>query len=80
MAGSLNHIVNRDGAFTMALIENMRDAHEALEECFYVIAALLNAGATMSRDPLKDLNYILDVLNYPRVRALPLLGRRAEDS
>lgn len=41
MAGSLNHIVADDGSFTMDTIENMGDAHEALEDCHQVIAALL---------------------------------------
>ena len=38
MAGSLNHIVdNETGKFTMECIENLGDAHEALEECFKLI-------------------------------------------
>ncbi len=37
MAGSLSHIVGRDGRFRMDLIENMGDAHEALEECYDII-------------------------------------------
>lgn len=41
MAGSLNHIVDNNGAFKMTTIENMGDAHEALEECFDLIALLL---------------------------------------
>lgn len=45
MAGSLNHIVNEDGSFTMDLIENMGDAEEALEECHRIIAALLPYAA-----------------------------------
>lgn len=40
MAGSLNHIIDNDGSFTMDLIENMGDAHEALEECFRIIVEL----------------------------------------
>ena len=40
MAGSLAHIVDGDGTFTMDLIENMGDAHEALEDCFLIIQAL----------------------------------------
>jgi len=40
MAGSLNHIIDRDGKFTMNLIENLGDAHEALEECFMIIHEL----------------------------------------
>jgi hypothetical protein len=37
MAGSLNHIVGEDGRFTMSSIENLGDAHEALDECFQII-------------------------------------------
>ena len=47
MAGSLCHIVNwdeeeseGDGTFHMDLVENLGDAHEALEECFDLIAYL----------------------------------------
>lgn len=40
MAGSLSHIINEDGTFTMDLIENLGDAHEALEECFVLIYEL----------------------------------------
>jgi len=34
MAGSLEHITDEDGNFTMGCIDNMGDASEALEECF----------------------------------------------
>jgi hypothetical protein len=40
MAGSFDHI-DENGAFRMDLIENMGDAHEALQEChaaMYVLA------------------------------------------
>lgn len=41
MAGSLNHIVNpKDGTFRMGGIENLGDAHEALDECFKLIYKL----------------------------------------
>ena len=40
MAGSLSHIVDANGSFTMELIENLGDAHEALEECFALIYEL----------------------------------------
>jgi hypothetical protein len=40
MAGSLNHIVDTDGSFTMSLIDNLGDAHEALEECYALIIEL----------------------------------------
>jgi ABC-type cobalamin transport system ATPase subunit len=42
MAGSFNHILNSDGEFTMDFIENIGDAHEALEECYKLIVELSN--------------------------------------
>lgn len=42
MAGSLNHIINnKTGGFTMSTIGNMGDAYEALEECYDIIAVLI---------------------------------------
>ena len=41
MAGSLRHVTNNDGTFSGSdLIENLGDAHEALEECVAVIRDL----------------------------------------
>lgn len=40
MAGSLAHITGDHGEFTLDLIENLGDAAEALEECFYIIQHL----------------------------------------
>ena len=40
MAGRIDHLSDEDGKFTMDLIENMGDAHEALEECYTVINKL----------------------------------------
>jgi len=40
MAGSFNHIVDDDGKFTMDTIENLGDAHEALEDCYRIIYTL----------------------------------------
>ena len=40
MAGSLSHITSGNGEFQMDLIENLGDAHEALEECFHIIQVL----------------------------------------
>jgi hypothetical protein len=48
MAGSLNHIIDDDGTFTMDGIENLRDAHEALEECFHIIRYLAESKADIS--------------------------------
>lgn len=44
MAGSLMHIVGEDGRFSMETIENMGDAHEALEDCFNIIIELSNGN------------------------------------
>ena len=41
MAGSYRHITDADGAFIgVALIDNLGDAHEALEECHDMIQQL----------------------------------------
>ena len=41
MAGSFRHITNPDGSFCgIDHIENLGDAYEALEECFYMIEFL----------------------------------------
>lgn len=41
MAGSYNHIVDEDGKFRgTALIDNLGDAYEALEECYRMIQVL----------------------------------------
>jgi hypothetical protein len=47
MAGSLNHIIDENGQFDMSGIENMGDAHEALDECFKIIYTL--AGGDMGK-------------------------------
>lgn len=65
MAGSLNHIVDGDGTFTMNHIENLGDAHEALEECHQIIAELLDGD-------LDRLEAACHALGYP-IPALPVL-------
>lgn len=40
MAGSLDHLKDSNGNFTSDLIEDLGDAHEALEECFNRIKEL----------------------------------------
>jgi hypothetical protein len=66
MAGSLNHITQEDGSFTMDLIENLGDAHEALEECHRVIAYLLTGWGAEQR-----LDGICEALNIPKPQAVP---------
>lgn len=69
MAGSLNHIVGEDGRFRMDLIENMRDAREALEECFEFIYFLSHCGSA------EVINRFADACKAPKVkRDLKLSG------
>lgn len=75
MSGSLNHIVDEDGSFTMDTIENMGDAHEALEECFDLIAFLLEQQPR----PEATLKHACRVVNAPMPKVLPIRGKRAED-
>ena len=58
MAGSLAHIIAKDGCFNMDLIENMGDAYGALEECFHIIL-LLSAG------DMGLVSTACNALNYP---------------
>lgn len=73
MAGSLNHIVNPDGSFTMNLIENMGDAHEALEECHQIIAWLLESHSV--GDAKRLLAVACDDVGVPR-SAVPKVSLR----
>jgi hypothetical protein len=76
MAGSLSHITAEDGSFRMDLIENMGDAHEALEECHQIIAMLSErwGGERVLRDCIAR-------LNYPQPAAIPkTMEKPQEDS
>jgi hypothetical protein len=55
MAGSYNHLLDEQGRFHMDLIENLGDAHEALEECFGMIQ-VLTGGDTAAIEQAR-LNY-----------------------
>ena len=70
MAGSLNHIVEEDGSFTMDHLDHMGDAHEALEECHQIIAWLLPyAGRALdTSDATGALTECLHQLGYPMAR------------
>lgn len=57
MAGSLNHIVDAQGMFTMDTIDNMGDAEEALEECFYIIKALTGGKKEIIDAVCNDLRF-----------------------
>jgi len=62
MAGSLNHIINGDGTFRMGGIENLGDAHEALDECFKIIMEL--TGGDKER-----VNAACRQLRFPTIKA-----------
>jgi hypothetical protein len=74
MAGSLNHMIAEDGSFDFDLIENLGDAHEACEECFDIIAALLE----LMPNPQAALKAACARANAPEPSALPVFGRRQE--
>jgi len=57
MAGSLNHIVDDDGTFRMGGIENLGDAHEALDECFKIILELTGGEKTKINDVCRKLHF-----------------------
>ncbi len=62
MAGSINHIVDPEtGEFTMELIENLGDAHEALEECYMFIYTVSNGEKEL-------INPILEGLGFPEIQ------------
>jgi len=61
MAGSLNHIINNDGKFTMDTIENLGDAYEALEECYFIIYKLTGGNKEI-------IDRVLEELNYPTIK------------
>jgi hypothetical protein len=74
MAGSLNHIIDDEtGGFTMSTIENMGDAHEALEECFDIIAVLLES----SPNPATRLRDACLRAKAPVPAHLPMFGARS---
>jgi hypothetical protein len=61
MAGSLSHIVDsRTGKFNMDLIENLGDAHEALQECFELIR-------TMTGGSRREVNKYCVNLKFPSI-------------
>ena len=57
MAGSLNHIIDSDGTFTMDLIDNLGEAHEALEECFNLIIELSEGNMLLVSRACRACNY-----------------------
>ena len=55
MAGSFNHILGDDGKFTFDTIENMGDACECAEECFWLINHLSGGSIAKVRDAEKQM-------------------------
>lgn len=58
MAGSLGHIVKSDGTFYMDMIENLGDAHEALEDCYRIIFNLAGGDTKKVSAACKDLGTV----------------------
>lgn len=84
MAGSFNHIVDKQGAFTMSTIDNMGDAREALEECFDLIAVLLDTGVSgIDRDHDTEAWFraaYRSVVGPGEPKARPIVKARADDT
>ena len=58
MAGSLNHLIDEEtGKFTMDSIDNLGDAHEALEECFNIIYDMTGGSKAEIDEYLKARRY-----------------------
>ena len=57
MAGSLYHIIDPDGSFSMDLIEHLGDAHEALEECFHIILFLCEGDMRLVSEACNRLGF-----------------------
>lgn len=63
MAGSFNHLVDKDGGFKISNVNtSVRDCVEALEECWDLIIYLTDGK-------LEKVNKALDALGYPTVTA-----------
>lgn len=61
MAGSLFHIVAEDGSFRMGSIENLGDAHEALDECFKIIYNLTGGQKDKVNESLRGVGPEINV-------------------
>lgn len=72
MAGSLNHMVDKDGSFRFDMIENMRDSYQACEECFDIIAYLCGGD-------LEKLEAACAAADAPLPKAVPVLGARRDE-
>lgn len=72
MAGSLNHIVDCEtGGFRMGGIDNLGDAHEALDECFKLIYALTGGDKNVINNRMKE-------LGLPSIKCNMTLGGESE--
>ena len=60
MSGSFASIVGDDGEFRVDFIENLGDAHEALEQCFSIIH-FFTAGKP------ENVNVACDLYNFPLI-------------
>lgn len=74
MAGSYAHLIDDDGSFRMDLIENLGDAHEALEECFFIIETMKARGHSV--EGLLDDYYRMCRNEQPLLSTTPEVWRR----
>jgi len=49
MAGSYEHLLGKTGKFTMDNIENLGDAHEALQHCYFIIKFLEKSNLSIKQ-------------------------------
>lgn len=65
MAGSYNHIIGDNGEFIgVDLIDNLRDAYEALEECYGMIWLLADGNKELVEEAAS--NYKLGLRYAPK--------------
>jgi DNA-binding FadR family transcriptional regulator len=78
MAGSLGHLVTDDGGFSFALIENLGDAHEACEECYDIIAVLVDGDLERLREACRRAGEAAGQRPYGSPDVAPVPGKRSE--
>ena len=61
MAGSFNHLLDEDGSFDFEFIENLGDAHECAEECFWLVHKLLKGDRKKLDELIKEMYKLGDI-------------------
>ena len=74
MAGSYNHIINkRTGGLLKpekmeGMIENLGDAYEAIEECFWMIQVLADGDKKTIHEAMKSAQEFIAINHAPQSR------------